>query len=105
MYSTNPGLLQKMTKKCNSQGIFPSLVVFLGVFFRKFAKKAKCNSQGVSTVRYRFEVVLGCSRYFGSKIVSWYFHNFKVNLYIYIFAIIFQKQSTDYYIPNFQNHP
>ena len=51
MYSTNPGLLQKMTKKCNSQGIFPSLVVFLGVFFRKFAKKAKCNSQGVSTVR------------------------------------------------------
>ena len=32
-------LLQKMSKKCNSLGIFSGLVVFLGVFFRKFAKK------------------------------------------------------------------
>jgi len=36
-----------MFKKCNSRGIFPGLVVFLGVFFRKIAK---CNSPGVSTV-------------------------------------------------------
>ena len=46
-----PGLLQKMSKKCNSPGLFSVLVVFLGVFFRKFAKNGKkipkCNSPGV----------------------------------------------------------
>mgnify|MGYP000024605984 CR=1 FL=1 len=49
-----PGLLQKKyQKKRNSPGIFSGLVVFLGVFFRKFVKKiAKCNSPGVSTVLY-----------------------------------------------------
>ena len=44
-----PGLLQKMSKKCNSPGIFSVLIVFLGVFFRKFAKNRK-KSQNV-TVR------------------------------------------------------
>jgi len=43
-----PGLLQKNVKK--SPGIFPGLVVFFGVFFRKFAKIANCYSSGVSTV-------------------------------------------------------
>ena len=36
-----PGLLQKMSKKCNSPGEFPGLVVFLAVFFRKFDKKSQ----------------------------------------------------------------
>jgi len=49
-----PGLLQKMSKKCNSPGTFSVLVVFLSVFFRKFAKNRKkirkCNSPGVTTV-------------------------------------------------------
>ena len=36
-----PGLLQKMSKKCNSLGKFPGLVVFLAVFFRKFDKNRK----------------------------------------------------------------
>jgi len=54
-YSTLSRILQKMTKKSlNSPGIFPGLVVFLDVFFRKFAKNynkiAKCNSPGVSNV-------------------------------------------------------
>jgi len=36
-----------MSKKCNSPAEFPALVVFLGVFFRKFAKKIeKCHSDG-----------------------------------------------------------
>jgi len=30
-----------MSKKCNSPGFFSVLVVFLGVFFRKFAKNRK----------------------------------------------------------------
>ena len=45
---------KKMLKKCNSPGIFSVLVVFLGVFFRKFAKNRKkipkCNSPRVTTV-------------------------------------------------------
>ena len=46
-----PGLLQKMSKKCNSPGEFPGLVVFLAVFVRKFYKKiTQCNSPGVTTV-------------------------------------------------------
>ena len=42
-----PGLLQKNSKqkKCNNPGIFPGLVVCLGVFFR--------NSPEVSTVYSR----------------------------------------------------
>ena len=34
-----PGLLQKMSKNCNSPWEFPGLVVFLAAFFRKFDKK------------------------------------------------------------------
>ena len=30
-----------MSKKCNSPGEFPGLVVYLGVFFRKFDKKSQ----------------------------------------------------------------
>ena len=41
----SPGLLQKMSKKCNSPVIFTGLVVFLGVFFRKFPKIAKKSQQ------------------------------------------------------------
>ena len=37
----SPELLQKIVKKCNSPGDFPGLVVFLGVFFRKFVKKSQ----------------------------------------------------------------
>ena len=45
-----------MSKKCNSPETFLVLVVFLGVFFRKFAKNRKkkirkCNSPGVTTVQ------------------------------------------------------
>ena len=36
-----PGLLQKKSIKCNSPGEFPGLVVFLGVFFRKFDQNRK----------------------------------------------------------------
>ena len=37
-----PGLLQKMSKTCNSPGgISGGLVVFLAVFFRKFEKKSQ----------------------------------------------------------------
>jgi len=36
-----------MSKKCNSPGESPGLVVLLAVFFPKFDKKiAKCNSPG-----------------------------------------------------------
>ena len=35
-----PGLLQIMSKKCNSLGRFPGLVVFLAAFFRKLEKKS-----------------------------------------------------------------
>ena len=33
-----PGMFQKMSKQCNSLGIFSGLVVFLGLFFEKFGK-------------------------------------------------------------------
>ena len=46
-----PGLLQKITKKCNGPEIFSGFVVFLGVFFTKKSEKiAKCNSPGMNTV-------------------------------------------------------
>ena len=41
MIVVTPGLLQRMSKKCNSPGEFPGLVVFLAVFFRKFYKKSQ----------------------------------------------------------------
>ena len=55
-----PGLLQNMSKKCNSLGEFPGIVVFLDIFSRKIDKKiAKCNSQGVTTVRVLMKKVFG----------------------------------------------
>jgi len=35
---------QGLYKKCNSPGIFPGLVVFLGVFFSKISKKSQKQS-------------------------------------------------------------
>ena len=59
-----PGLLQKMSKKCNSTGEFSGLVVFLDVFFRKIGKKSqnvtvresllyRKPSHGLYIVRYK----------------------------------------------------
>jgi len=36
-----PGLLQKMSIKCNSAGEFPGSVVFLDVLFQKVGKKSQ----------------------------------------------------------------
>jgi len=50
-YSTvvTPGLLQKMSKKCNRPGTFSVLVVFLGVFFENLQKIAK-KSENVTVL-------------------------------------------------------
>ena len=42
-YSSDSRTVTKNVKKCNSPGTFSVLVVFLGVFFRKFAKSPKKN--------------------------------------------------------------
>jgi len=38
-----PDCYKKMSKKCNSPGIFSGLVVYLGLCFRKFGKKSETN--------------------------------------------------------------
>jgi len=52
-----PGLLQKMSKNCNSPGIFSGLVVFLTYFFENLEKYGKMkesgsNSPGVTPSEY-----------------------------------------------------
>ena len=50
-----PGLLQKMSKKSNSPGIFSGLVMFWAYFSKIWKKSQKFNSPGVSTI---FQIVV-----------------------------------------------
>ena len=108
VYSTivTPGLLQKISKKCNSPVEFPGLVVFLAVFFRKFDKKSQNvtvrawqsgslffekNSRFSFTKIFFYWTCKLCNFYFQnfctlSSVMYWYFAAFLTEFYIWQFS-------------------